>query len=191
MITGLYDPWFGEIYLLGKNIKDYPSDELFKLVSYVDQNIFLFEGTIRDNLTMWDRSIDDATIIEALQTACVYDVVSMKGGLDYRILEGGANISLGQAQRIEIARALIKKPQLILLDEATSALDSVTEAKIYQNLNKMDCSFLIVAHRLSAIRHCNEIVVIEDGTIIERGKHEELLKLDGKYKQFIEKDYLL
>ncbi|ARG97979.1 cysteine peptidase family C39 domain-containing protein [Legionella micdadei] len=191
LITGLYDPWFGDIYLHGKNIKDYSPDELFKLVSYVDQNIFLFEGTIRDNLTMWDGSIDEATIIEALQTACVYDVVSMKGGLDYRILEGGANISLGQAQRIEIARALIKKPELILLDEATSALDSVTEAKIYQNLSKMDCSFIIVAHRLSAIRHCNEIIVIEDGAIAERGTHKELLKLNGKYKQFIEKDYLL
>ncbi|WP_253664900.1 hypothetical protein [Legionella micdadei] len=80
---------------------------------------------------------------------------------------------------------------MILLDEATSALDSVTEAKIYQNLSKMDCSFIIVAHRLSAIRHCNEIIVIEDGAIAERGTHKELLKLNGKYKQFIEKDYLL
>lgn len=191
LITGLYEPWFGEIYFAGKNIKNYSSDELFKLVSYVDQNIFLFEGTIRDNLTMWDRSVDDNTIVEALKMACIYDVVAMKGGLDYRILEGGSNISLGQAQRIEIARALIKKPQLILLDEATSALDSVTEAQIYKNLSQINCSFLIVAHRLSAIKHCNEIIVIEDGSIIERGTHEELIQLDGRYRQFIEKDYLL
>jgi ATP-binding cassette subfamily C protein len=191
LITGLYEPWFGNIYFAGKNIKNYSSDELFKLVSYVDQNIFLFEGTIRENLTMWDRSVNDNTIVEALKTACIYDVVAMKGGLDYRILEGGTNISLGQAQRIEIARALIKKPQLILLDEATSALDSVTEAQIYKNLSQINCSFLIVAHRLSAIKHCNEIIVIEDGSIIERGSHEELIQLDGRYKQFIEKDYLL
>ncbi|PJE16637.1 cysteine peptidase family C39 domain-containing protein [Legionella sp.] len=191
LITGLYEPWFGNIYLSGKNIKNYSSDELFKLISYVDQNIFLFEGTIRDNLTMWDRSVDDKTIVEALKTACIYDAVAMKGGLDYRILEGGSNISLGQAQRIEIARALIKQPQLILLDEATSALDSVTEAQIYKNLGQINCSFFIVAHRLSAIKHCNEIIVIEDGSIIERGTHEELLQLDGRYRQFIEKDYLL
>ncbi|KTD39419.1 hypothetical protein Lnau_0186 [Legionella nautarum] len=191
LITGLYAPWFGDIYFNGKNIKNYSSDELFNLVSYVDQNIFLFEGTIRDNLTMWDRSVDDHTIVDALKTACIYDVVAMKGGLDYRILEGGSNISLGQAQRIEIARALIKKPQLILLDEATSALDSVTEAQIYKNLSQINCSFLIVAHRLSAIKHCNEIIVIEEGSILERGTHEELIQLDGRYRQFIEKDYLL
>lgn len=191
LVSGIYEPWFGEIYLLGKNIKNYQKDELFHLISYVDQNIFLFEGTIRENLTMWDKTIDDETIIDALKTACVYDVVTLKGGLDYQILEGGKNISLGQAQRIELARALIKKPSLILLDEATSALDSVTEAQIYRNLHKLNCSFIICAHRLSAIRHSNEIIVIENGGIIERGEHKELMKINGKYKQFIEKDYLL
>ena len=190
LIAGLYEPWFGEVYLFGKHIKSYQADELFKLISYVDQNIFLFEGTLRDNLTMWDKSIEDETIIKALKTACVYDVVSLKGGLDYPILEGGKNISLGQAQRIELARALIKNPQVVLLDEATSALDSVTEAKIYKNLAKLKCSFIICAHRLSAIRHCDEIIVIENGGIIERGMHEDLIKLNGRYKQFIEKDYL-
>lgn len=187
---GLYEPWLGEIYFLGKNIKSYSSSDLFKLVAYVDQNIFLFEGTIRDNLTMWDNSIDDDTINNALINACIYDVVTLKGGLEYKIQEGGRNISLGQAQRIEIARALIKKPQLILLDEATSALDSVTEAKIYENLRTINCSFLIVAHRLSAIKHCDEIIVIENGEIIERGGHEALIKINGRYKQFLEKDSL-
>ena len=190
LISCLFEPWAGDIYLKGKNIKDYESSELFRIISYVDQTIFLFEGTLRDNLTMWDDSIDDAAIIEALKVACVYDVVVLKGGLDYHVQEGGSNLSLGQAQRIELARALIKKPQLILLDEATSALDSVTEAAVYENLRAMDCSFIIVAHRLSAIRHCDEIVVIENGGIIERGVHEELMALNGRYKGFIAKDYL-
>ena len=190
LISNLFAPWSGNIYFKGKNIKDIEPSELFKYISYVDQTIFLFEGTLRDNLTMWDNTIDDATIIEALKIASVYDVVILKGGLDYNVQEGGSNLSLGQAQRIELARALIKKPELILLDEATSALDSTTEAAIYANLSKMNCSFIIVAHRLSAIRHCNEIIVIEDGGIIERGKHEELMALDGRYKKFITKDYL-
>lgn len=190
LVSCLFEPWAGEIYLKGKNVKDYVPSDLFKIISYVDQNIFLFEGTLRDNLTMWDNTIDDATIIEALKVACVYDVVVLKGGLDYHVQEGGGNLSLGQAQRIELARALIKKPELILLDEATSALDSTTEAAIYDNLRKMDCSFIIVAHRLSAIRQCNEIVVIENGGIIERGVHAELMALNGRYKGFIAKDYL-
>lgn len=190
LICFLFEPWSGDIYLKGKNVKEYESSELFKIISYVDQNIFLFEGTIRDNLTMWDNTIDDATIIEALKVACVYDVVVLKGGLDYHVQEGGANLSLGQAQRIELARALIKKPELILLDEATSALDSTTEARIYENLSTMDCGFIIVAHRLSAIRHCNEIIVIEDGGIVERGMHDELMAFNGRYREFIVKDYL-
>ncbi|WP_115701443.1 cysteine peptidase family C39 domain-containing protein [Legionella sainthelensi] len=191
LICGLFEPWSGQIYLKGKSIKNYTPKELFKMVSYVDQHVFLFEGTIRDNLTMWDRSIDEKTIIEALEAACIYDLVKLKGGLDYPIQEGGSNISLGQAQRIELARALLKKPELILLDEATSALDSLSEAKIYENLRKMNCSFLIVTHRLSAIKYCDEIIVIEDGGVIERGDHEQLMKLNGRYKGFIERDYLL
>lgn len=190
LISCLFEPWSGGIYLRGKNVKDYAPAELFKIVSYVDQTIFLFEGTIRDNLTMWDNTIDDDALIKALKAACVYDVIVLKGGLDYLVQEGGRNFSLGQAHRIELARALIRKPELILLDEATSALDSTTEAQIYKNLSNMDCSFIIVAHRLSAIRHCNEIIVIDDGEIVERGGHEELMALNGRYKSFIVKDYL-
>lgn len=190
LICGLYEPWLGEIYLLGKKISQYHPRDLFKLVSYVDQNIFLFQGTLRDNLTMWDDSIDDESIYQALKVACVDDIIHLKGGLDYPILEGGSNISLGQAQRIELARALLKKPTLLLLDEATSALDSITEAKIYANLRALHCSYFIVAHRLSAIRHCNEIIVIENGTIIEHGQHQELIEQNGRYRQFIEKEYL-
>lgn len=190
LICGLFQPWLGEIYIKGRALKSYQPAELASIISYVDQSIFLFEGTIRDNLTMWDNTIEDEVIIEALKTACIYDTVLLKGGLDFHILEGGSNISLGQAQRLEIARALIRKPELILLDEATSALDSISEATIYENFRKIDCSFIIVAHRLSAVRHCKEIIVFEDGQISERGSHEELLALNGLYKEFLTKDYL-
>lgn len=190
LACGLYEPWLGEIYFNGKNIKNIPSKELYSKIAYVDQNIFLFEGTIRDNITMWDNSINDARINKVLKAVCIYDTIIAKGGLDYNINEGGTNISVGQAQRIELARALLKSPELILLDEVTSALDTVTEARIYENLRKMDCTFLIVAHRLSAIKHCDQIVLIENGSITESGSYEELMQQNGRFKEFILKDYL-
>jgi NHLM bacteriocin system ABC transporter peptidase/ATP-binding protein len=190
LITGLYAPWMGEIYYQGAHVSSITSNELFDSISYLDQTIYLFEGSIRDNVTLWNKTIEDDDVYKALEVACISQFVELNGGLDYKIDEGGRNLSLGQAQRIELARAVVKKPKLIILDEATSALDSVIEEKIYTNLRKMNCSFLIISHRLSAIRHADNIIVLEEGEIIEQGHHLKLIEQNGKYREFLEKEYL-
>lgn len=190
LICGLYEPWSGKILFNGIPIQEYDPADLFKHIAYVDQNTFLFEGSIRDNLTFKDTSISDKEIYQALEAACAVDIIKTKGGLDFHITEGGRNLSTGQAQRIELARAILRKPELMLLDEATSALDSVTEAQIYNNLRAMQCSFIIIAHRLSALRHCDEIMVIEEGSVIEYGSYQALMEKRGRYYEFVQKDFL-
>lgn len=191
LIVGLFPLWKGNIFYKGKNIHCYDKESFFNEVAYVDQSISLFEGTIRENITLWNAKISDIEIIEALKTAMAYDFISKKGGLDFHITEDGGNLSKGQAQRIELARALVKKPQLLILDEVTSALDSVTEKKVYENLRTVHCSFVIIAHRLSAIKHCNYIMLIEQGQCLEYGTHDELMSLEeGHYRSLVSKEMI-
>lgn len=185
-MCGLLEPTAGQILLDGHDICRVPREVFASSVAYVDQDIFMFEGTIRDNLTLWHDDVADPLITRALKDAAILDLVSERAGYDSALAEDGTNFSGGQRQRLEIARALVAEPTLIVLDEATAALDPVTEKTIDDNLRRRGCACVIIAHRLSTIRDCDEIIVLEHGEIIERGSHDELLALEGCYATLIE-----
>ncbi len=185
LICGLYTPWSGEIIINGVPLPHTSRQQLAEYVGLVDQEIYLFSATLRENLTLWDSQISDSQIYHALSLACMDEIVRQRGGLDCWVEERGKNFSGGQVQRLEIARALIANPKLLILDEATSALDPLLEQQIYRNLQQQHCSLIIIAHRLSAIRDCHSILVIDQGQIIQRGKHEELMAADGLYKELV------
>ena len=186
LISGLNDPWSGEIMFDGRPIGDFGRNVLSASISVVDQEIFLFEGTVRENLTLWDDSISDELLHQALRDACIFDdIMSKPGGLNHLIREAGRNLSGGQRQRLEIARALATDPRILILDEATSALDSATEQIIDDNLRRRGCTCVIVAHRLSTIRDADEIVVLEFGKVVERGRHEDMKDAGGAYSRLI------
>ena len=186
ILSGLYQPWSGEILLDGVSMSQIPSEVLSISVSTVSQQVMLFSGSIRDNLTMWNRHILEGDIIKAAKDACIHDIITKKpGAYDYVLAEGGTNLSGGQRQRLEIARALVTNPSILIMDEATSALDPLVEKEIVDNIKRRGCTCVIVAHRLSAIRDCDEILVMDNGKIVQRGTHEALAKQEGHYQRLI------
>ncbi len=187
VISGLYHPWSGEILFDGIPVEKIPSSVLHASIATVSQNISLFSGTVRDNLTMWNSAIPEEDMIAAAKDACIHEfIMQQPGGYDYKLSEGASNLSGGQRQRIEIARALVGNPSILIMDEATSALDPIVEKQILDNLGRRGCTCVIVAHRLSAIRDCTEIVVMRNGKIIQRGTHDTLKNEDGFYRRFIQ-----
>ena len=186
LICGLYQPWEGEILFDGIPRREIPREVLATSLSLVEQDIFLFGGTVRDNLTLWDATVPDEQLTKACQDADIYEtVMAIPGGYEGELLEGGVNLSGGQRQRLEIARALVKNPAILVMDEATSALDAQTEQIIVENLRSRNCSCILVAHRLSTIRYCDEIIVLEGGKVVQRGTHEELWQEGEVYERLI------
>ena len=186
LISGLYQPWEGEIRYDGKTRSAYPRDVMTGSIAVVDQDIIVFEDTIANNIKMWDETILDFEMIMAANDAQIHeDIVEMPGGYQHKLISGGRNLSGGQRQRLEIARVLAMDPTVIILDEATSALDAKTEYEVVNAIKKRGITCIVIAHRLSTVRDCDEIIVLDHGKAVERGTHDELMKMGGAYADLV------
>ena len=189
LISGLYQPWSGEILFDGKPISEIDRTVFTSSVAVVDQDIVLFEDTIANNIKMWDNSIADFEMILAAHDAQIYDdIMARDGGFYGKLIEGGKDLSGGQRQRLEIARVLAQDPSVIIMDEATSALDAKTEYELVKAVKKRGITCIVIAHRLSTIRDCDEIILLDQGKVVERGTHEELYARGGMYAELISND---
>lgn len=186
LISGLFEPWFGEISYFDNSLNKIPSSVFRKLLAVVDQNIVLFEDSIENNIKLWDSSITDEHMYAAAQDAQIHStIMERENGYQEILLENGDNLSGGQKQCIEIARVLAQNPQVIIFDEATSALDADTEYKVMKAIRSRNITLVIISHRLSIVRDCDEIIVMDNGKISERGSHDELFKQNRMYSKYV------
>ena len=186
LVSGLYEPWAGSVSFDGMPIAEVPRPILRGSLSVVDQDIVVFDDTVSDNVKLWDDSIEDFEVILACRDAGIHDTIAgREGGYDSRVLPGGRNFSGGQLQRLEIARVLARDPSIVILDEATSALDAKTEVDVIARIRERGITCIVVAHRLSTIRDCDEIIVLDQGRVIERGTHSELVAANGAYAELV------
>ncbi len=187
LVSGLYQPWSGEVLFDGKRQSEINRDVFANSVAIVDQNIVLFDGTVADNVKLWDESTEDFAMILACHDAQIHEEIAIRDGNYQAPVEcGGKNFSGGQRQRLELATAFAKEPSIMIMDEGTSALDAVTEELVMSSIRNMGCSQIIIAHRLSTIRDCDEIIVLKEGKVVERGNHGQLMANKGFYSQLVD-----
>lgn len=187
LVAGLYRPWGGTILFDGIPVDEIPLWLRRQSIGWVDQEVALFTATVSENLTLWDATVPEEVVTRAARDAAIHSTIAARpGGYGHRVLEGGTNFSGGEAQRLQIARALALDPSILILDEATSALDPLAELDIDANLRRRGCTAIIVAHRLSTIRDCDEIIVMDRGKPVERGTHESLYASGGRYRDLVQ-----